>query len=49
MIGTRGQTEIDQNRCDSCRLSLEVCPQGAIVLRIPVYSEKLGLRVGSLR
>ena len=44
-----GQAEINQIRCNQCRLCLEVCPQGAIVEPAPVSEAELATTVGSLR
>ena len=44
-----GQAEINQIRCNQCRLCLEVCPQGAIVELAPVSEAELATTVGSLR
>jgi len=41
--------EIDQGRCNQCRLCLEVCPQGAIVEMVPVSKNELETEVVSLK
>jgi len=41
--------EIDQGRCNQCRLCLEVCPQGAIVEMVPVSKDELETAVVSLK
>ena len=44
-----GQAEIDEKRCNSCRRCLDVCPQEAIVEKIPVSMEDLKMMVTSLK
>ena len=43
------QAEIDQNRCNFCRLCIEVCPQGAIVDVVPVSKDELQTTVITLK
>ena len=44
-----GWAEIDQERCNSCRLCLEVCPLGAIIDIVPVSWNELQLTVVTLK
>ena len=44
-----GQAEIDQSRCNLCRLCLKVCPQGAIVDKVPVSKDELQTIVATLK
>ena len=44
-----GQAEIDPNRCNLCCLCLEVCPQGAIIDKVPVSTGELQAIVSSLK
>ena len=41
--------EINQGRCNQCRLCLEACPQGAIVEGYPVSEAELVITVSSLK
>jgi len=41
--------EIDQSRCNQCRLCVEVCPQGAIGEVVPVSRKELETTVVSLK
>jgi len=48
----RGQARIDNDRCDSCLVCRDVCPQGAIVEAVPVSAvsrEELVATVSGLR
>jgi len=44
-----GQAEIDQSRCNLCRQCLEVCPQGAIVDKVPVSEDELQATLVTLK
>jgi ferredoxin len=44
-----GQAEIDQSKCNLCRVCLEVCPQGAIVEKVPVSKGELETTVAALK
>jgi len=44
-----GQAEIDQTRCNQCRLCLDTCLQGAITDSVPVSIDELEANVLSLK
>ena len=44
-----GQAKIDHDKCDSCLICREVCPQGAIVEGAPILKEELVTTVTGLR
>lgn len=44
-----GQAQIDQSRCNQCRLCLDVCPQRAIIELTLVSEAELATMIGSLR
>ena len=44
-----GYAEIDQKRCNKCRLCLDICLQGAIVEIVPVSIDELSSMVTSLK
>jgi len=45
----RGYAEIDQSRCNNCRLCLDICLQRAIVEVVPVSIDELSSMITSLK
>lgn len=44
-----GTAKVDQERCNSCHLCQQVCPQGAIVEMLLISNEELMATVSGLR